>query len=325
MTYHILVPDNVHASAVEVLKAAGGQISYAANGQITREALLAAVPEADALVIRSAHKIDAEVLNAAPKLRIIARAGVGVDNVDIPRATELGIVVVNTPDGNTISTAEHTFGLMLALARHIPQAHESMNAGKWDRKSYSGVELRGKTLGIVGLGRIGRAVAKRALAFEMHVIAYDPYLEADVAADLGVTLVSMDELFRTSDFISLHALLTPENREMINRESLAKMKKGVRIVDAARGALVNEADLAEALQSGQVAGAALDVYAEEPPSPDNPLLHLPNVVHTPHLAASTEDAQITVSVDAAKLVVNALLNGQLANVVNPAVLDHRRK
>lgn len=325
MTYHILVPDNVHASAVEVLKAAGDQLTYAANGQITREALLAAVPEADALVIRSAHKIDAEVLNAAPKLKIVARAGVGVDNVDIPRATELGIVVVNTPDGNTISTAEHTFGLMLALARHIPQAHESMNAGKWDRKSYSGVELRGKTLGIVGLGRIGRAVAKRALAFEMHVIAYDPYLEADVAADLGVTLVSMDELFRTSDFISLHALLTPENREMINRESLAKMKKGVRIVDAARGALVNEADLAEALQSGQVAGAALDVYAEEPPSPDNPLLHLPNVVHTPHLAASTEDAQITVSVDAAKLVVNALLNGQLANVVNPAVLDHRRK
>lgn len=325
MTYHILVPDNVHASAVEVLKAAGDQISYAANGQITREALLAAVPEANALVIRSAHKIDAEVLNAAPKLRIIARAGVGVDNVDIPHATELGIVVVNTPDGNTISTAEHTFGLMLALARHIPQAHESMNAGKWDRKSYSGVELRGKTLGIVGLGRIGRAVAKRALAFEMHVIAFDPYLEADVAADLGVTLVSMDELFRSSDFISLHALLTPENREMINRESLAKMKKGVRIVDAARGALVNEADLAEALQSGQVAGAALDVYAEEPPSPDNPLLHLPNVVHTPHLAASTEDAQITVSVDAAKLVVDALLNGQLANVVNPAVLDHRRK
>ena len=160
------------------------------------------MPEADALVIRSAHKIDAEVLNAAPKLKIIARAGVGVDNVDIPRATELGIVVVNTPDGNTISTAEHTFGLMLALARHIPQAHESMNAGKWDRKSFSGVELRGKTLGIVGFGRIGRAVAKRALAFEMTVIAFDPYIPADVAADLGVTMVSLDALFRASDFIT---------------------------------------------------------------------------------------------------------------------------
>ena len=276
------------------------------------------------LVIRSAHKIDAEVLHAAPKLKIIARAGVGVDNVDIPLATELGIVVVNTPDGNTISTAEHTFGLMLALARHIPQAHASMNVGKWDRKSFSGVELRGKTLGVVGFGRIGRAVAKRALAFEMTVIAHDPYLTTDLAADLGVKLVSLDELFHTSDFITLHAMLTAENHEMINRESLARMKRGVRIIDAARGALINEADLAEALQSGQVAGAALDVYAEEPPKPDNPLLHLPNVVHTPHLAASTEDAQITVSVDAAKLVVDALLRDDVKNVVNPAVLDKRR-
>ena len=324
MTYHILVPDNVHANAVKVLKAAGDSITYTADGQITREALLAAVPEADALVIRSAHKIDAEVLHAAPRLKIIARAGVGVDNVDIPLATELGIVVVNTPDGNTISTAEHTFGLMLALARHIPQAHASMNAGKWDRKSFSGVELRGKTLGVVGFGRIGRAVAKRALAFEMTVIAHDPYLTTDLAADLGVKLVSLDELFHTSDFITLHAMLTAENHEMINRESLARMKRGVRIIDAARGALINEADLAEALQSGQVAGAALDVYAEEPPKPDNPLLHLPNVVHTPHLAASTEDAQITVSVDAAKLVVDALLRDDVKNVVNPAVLDKRR-
>ena len=324
MTYHILVPDNVHANAVKVLKAAGDSITYTADGQITREALLAAVPEADALVIRSAHKIDAEVLHAAPKLKIIARAGVGVDNVDIPLATELGIVVVNTPDGNTISTAEHTFGLMLALARHIPQAHASMNVGKWDRKSFSGVELRGKTLGVVGFGRIGRAVAKRALAFEMTVIAHDPYLTTDLAADLGVKLVSLDELFHTSDFITLHAMLTAENHEMINRESLARMKRGVRIIDAARGALINEADLAEALQSGQVAGAALDVYAEEPPKPDNPLLHLPNVVHTPHLAASTEDAQITVSVDAAKLVVDALLRDDVKNVVNPAVLDKRR-
>ena len=324
MTYHILVPDNVHANAVKVLKAAGDSITYTADGQITREALLAAVPEADALVIRSAHKIDAEVLHAAPKLKIIARAGVGVDNVDIPLATELGIVVVNTPDGNTISTAEHTFGLMLALARHIPQAHASMNVGKWDRKSFSGVELRGKTLGIVGFGRIGRAVARRALAFEMTVIAHDPYLTTDLAADLGVKLVSLDELFHTSDFITLHAMLTAENHEMINRESLARMKRGVRIIDAARGALINEADLAEALQSGQVAGAALDVYAEEPPKPDNPLLHLPNVVHTPHLAASTEDAQITVSVDAAKLVVDALLRDDVKNVVNPAVLDKRR-
>lgn len=324
MTYHILVPDNVHPRAVEILRTAGDEISYTANGQITREALLAAAPNADALVIRSAHKIDADVLNRAERLKLIARAGVGVDNVDLARATDLGIVVVNTPDGNTISTAEHTFALMLALARHIPQAHESMNAGRWDRKSYSGVELRGKTLGIVGLGRIGRAVSKRALAFDMHVIAYDPRLQADVAADLGVTLVSLHDLYRHSDFLSLHALLTPETREMINRETLAIMKPGVRIIDAARGALINEADLAEALRSGHVAGAALDVYAEEPPQPDNPLIHLPNVVHTPHLAASTDDAQITVAIEAAQLVVDALLKGEIRNVVNPAVLDKRR-
>lgn len=318
--FHVLVPDAVHSSALDVLTAEADRLTITAPGQMSRAELLAAVPEADALIIRSASKIDAEVLAAAPRLKIIARAGVGVDNVDIPEATRRGIVVVNTPDGNTISTAEHTFGLMLALARHIPQAHQSLREGKWDRKTYSGVELRGKTLGIVGFGRIGRAVAKRALAFEMRVIAYDPYITADLAADLGVELVSLAELFARSDFITLHALLTDETREMINRNTLAQMKRGVRIIDAARGALINEADLAEAIKSGQVAGAALDVFAEEPPSPDNPLIGLPGVVHTPHLAASTEDAQIVVAVDAAKLVVAALLRGEYQNVVNPAVL-----
>jgi D-3-phosphoglycerate dehydrogenase len=320
--FHVLVPDAVHPSALDVLTAAGDRLTITAPGQMSRAELLAAVPDADALIIRSASKIDAEVLAAAPRLRIIARAGVGVDNVDIPEATRRGIVVVNTPDGNTVSTAEHTFGLMLALARHIPQAHQSLREGKWDRKTYSGVELRSKTLGIVGFGRIGRAVAKRALAFEMHVIAYDPYITADLAADLGVELVSLAELFARSDFITLHTLLTDETREMINKDTLAQMKRGVRIIDAARGALINEADLAEAIKSGQVAGAALDVFAEEPPKPDNPLIGLPGVVHTPHLAASTEDAQIVVAVDAAKLVVAALLRGEYQNVVNPAVLKH---
>lgn len=319
MTYHILVPDSVHASAVDVLKGATG-LAYTAPGQLTRAELLAAVGDADALIIRSASKIDAEVLAAAPKLKMIARAGVGVDNVDIPEATKRGVVVMNTPDGNTVSTAEHTFGLMLALARHIPQAHASMREGKWDRKSYMGVELRGKTLGVVGFGRIGRAVAKRAIAFEMKVIAFDPYITADLAADLGAELVSLDDLFARADFITLHALLTDETREMICSESIAKMKKGVRIVDAARGALINEADLAVAIKSGQVAGAALDVFAQEPPPPDNPLVGLPGVVHTPHLAASTDDAQIVVAVEAAQLVVDALTTGQYRNVVNPAVL-----
>lgn len=318
--FHVLVPDAVHPSALDVLNAAADRLDITAPGQMSRAELLAAVPTADALVIRSASKVDAEVLAAAPRLKIIARAGVGVDNVDIPEATRRGIVVVNTPDGNTISTAEHTFGLMLALARHIPQAHQSLREGKWDRKSYGGIELRGKTLGLVGFGRIGRAVAKRALAFEMRVLAFDPYITADLAADLGVELVGLSDLFARADFISLHALLTDETREMINKDTLAQMKRGVRIVDAARGALINEADLAEAIKSGHVAGAALDVFAEEPPKPDNPLVGLPGVVHTPHLAASTEDAQIVVAVDAAKLVVAALLRGEYQNVVNPAVL-----
>lgn len=319
MTYHVLVPDNVHPSALDVLNNAEG-LQITAPGQMKRDELLAALPNADALIIRSASKIDAEALAAATKLRMIARAGVGVDNVDIPVATQRGIVVMNTPDGNTVSTAEMTFGLMLALARNIPQAHASLASGKWDRKSFGGVELRGKTLGVVGFGRIGRAVAKRALAFEMTVLAYDPYIPADVAADLGVELVDLDTIYKNADFISLHAVLTDETRDMVNTATIAKMKDGVRIVDAARGALINEADLAEAIKSGKVAGAALDVYPTEPPPADDPLIGLPNVIHTPHLAASTEDAQIVVAVDAAKLVVDALLNGKYANVVNPDVL-----
>jgi D-3-phosphoglycerate dehydrogenase len=319
MTYTVLVPDNVHPSALDVLNAAS-DLNIIAPGQMSRAELLAALPDADALIIRSASKIDAEALASAGKLKMIARAGVGVDNVDIPDATNRGIVIMNTPDGNTISTAEMTFGLMLSLARQIPQAHATMLAGKWDRKSFMGVELRGKTLGVVGFGRIGRAVAKRALAFDMTVIAFDPYIPADVAADLGVELVDLDTIYSRSDFISLHAVLTDETRDMINAQTIAKMKPGVRIIDAARGALINEADLADALKSGKVAGAALDVYPTEPPPADDPLIGLPNVVHTPHLAASTEDAQIVVAVDAAKLIVEALATGKYNNVVNPAVL-----
>jgi D-3-phosphoglycerate dehydrogenase / 2-oxoglutarate reductase len=316
MTFHVLVPDTVHPSALDVLNAAGLQIT--APGQMKRDELLAALPSADALIIRSASKLDAEALAATTKLKIIARAGVGVDNVDIADATKRGIVVVNTPDGNTVSTAEMAFGLMLALARSIPQAHATLLAGKWDRKSFSGLELRGKTLGIVGFGRIGRAIAKRALAFEMTVIAADPYVTS--AGDLPVELVDLDVLYARADFITLHAVLTGETRGMINAATFTRMKRGVRIINAARGALINEADLAAALQSGQVAGAALDVYTNEPPEAGNPLIGLPNVVHTPHLAASTEDAQIVVAVDAAKLVVDALLNGNYNNVVNPDVL-----
>jgi D-3-phosphoglycerate dehydrogenase / 2-oxoglutarate reductase len=319
MTFHVLIPDSVHPSAIEVLQAKEG-IRVTAGGQMTRAETAAALPEADALIIRSATKVDAELLASATKLKAIARAGVGVDNVDVKTASAKDIVVMNTPEGNTIATAEETFALMLALARHIPQAHGSMREGKWDRKSYMGVELRGKTLGVVGFGRIGRAVAKRAIAFEMDVIAYDPYIAPDVAADLGAELVSLDDIYRRADFITLHTVLNDETREMIRAENIAKMKAGVRIVNAARGALINEHDLAEAIKAGRVAGAALDVYSQEPPPPDHPLVGQPGVIHTPHLAASTEEAQVAVAVEAAHLIADGLLKGEWRNVVNADVL-----
>jgi D-3-phosphoglycerate dehydrogenase / 2-oxoglutarate reductase len=321
MTYFVLSPDNVDASALKVFETAP-EITVKA-GNMKRDETLAAIAEADALIVRSATQVDAELLQAAPKLKVIARAGVGVDNVDLNEATQRGIVVMNTPDGNTIATAEHTFGLLLALARHIPAGEISMREGKWDRKSFVGVELRGKTLGIIGFGRIGRAIAKRALAFEMTVLAFDPYVPVDIAADLGVELLSLDDLYARADFITLHALITDETRGMINSESIAKMKRGVRIVNAARGALINDDDLAEALKSGQVAGVALDVYAVEPPPTDHPLIGLPGVVHTPHLAASTADAQVNVAVDAAQLVVDSLLKHEYKNVVNPSALPQQ--
>jgi D-3-phosphoglycerate dehydrogenase len=209
---------------------------------------------------------------------------------------------------------------MLALARKIPYGFSSLSAGKWDRKSFTGVELKGKTLGIVGFGRIGQAVAKRAIAFEMTVIAADPYVSASVAENLGAKLVKLDDLYAQADFITLHSVITDEAREMINAETLARMKKGVRLVNAARGALINEVDLADAIKSGHVAGAALDVYTEEPPPADNPLIGLDNVIHTPHLAASTTDAQINVGFDAVQEVIDALTKGEYRNVVNPAAL-----
>jgi D-3-phosphoglycerate dehydrogenase len=319
MSYHILVPDSVNEKALELLHAVDAFV-VTAPGQMNADQLLAAIGEADALIIRSASKVTAEVLARAERLKIIARAGVGVDNVDVNAATARGIIVVNTPDGNTIATAEHAFGLMLALARHIPDSEISMRSGKWDRKSFMGIELRGKTLGIIGFGRIGRAIAKRALAFEMTVIAHDPYVLADVGADLGVEMVSLGDLYARADFITLHSLVTDETRDMINASSIAQMKRGVRLINAARGALINEFDLAEAIKSGQVAGAALDVYAQEPPEPDNPLIGLAGVVHTPHLAASTEDAQVNVGIEAAQLVIDALTKGDYRNVVNREVL-----
>ena len=317
---HVLVPDNVHQKAIDLLNNASG-LSFSAPGKLSQEELVTQVGDANALIVRSGVQVTPEVFAAAPNLKAVARAGVGVDNIDLDAATAHGVVVMNTPGGNTISTAEHTFGLMLALARHIPQGHASLKEGRWDRKSFSGVELKGKTLGLVGFGRIGQAVAKRAQAFEMTVIAYDPYLDNSLFQAAGVEQVDLGALYANSDFISLHAPIIDSTREMINADAIAQMKEGVRIMNAARGGLINDAALAEGIRSGKVAGAALDVYEPEPPAADHPLIGLDGVIHTPHLAASTSDAQITVAVEAAELIVNAILNNQFENVVNPAVLD----
>ena len=318
MSFHVLVPDNVNQKAIDILREQE-EIRVTAPGKMERADLLKAIADADAIIIRSGVTADAELIARAPQLQAIARAGVGVDNVDLAAASAKGIVVMNTPGGNTISTAEHAFGLMIALSRHIAQGHLSLLEGRWDRKAFTGVELKGKTLGIIGLGRIGQAIARRAQAFEMTVIAHDPYLPPAVAAAINVPLLDLAEVYATSDYLTLHALVTDDTRGMINAASIATMKDGARIINAARGALINSADLAGALASGKVAGAALDVYETEPPPADHPLIGLPNVLHTPHLAASTSDAQVTVAIEAAGLIVDYLLRGKTANVCNPDV------
>jgi D-3-phosphoglycerate dehydrogenase len=316
---HVLLPDNIHQKAVDLLESTEN-ITYDAPGKLSQDELIAQVPDAHALIIRSGVKITPQVLSAAPNLKAIARAGVGVDNIDLAACTKHGVIVMNTPGGNTVSTAEHTFDLMLALARHLPQGHVSLREGRWERKQYVGIELRGKTLGLVGLGQVGQAVATRAIAFEMTVMAYDPYVPDSVFNNIGVQKVELDELYARSDFISLHAPLMDDTRGMIDKTAINKMKDGVRLINAARGGLINDDDLATALKSGKVAGAALDVYDVEPPSDDHPLIGLPNTITTPHLAASTIDAQINVAVQAAEQVLDVLFNDNPVNVVNKDVL-----
>jgi D-3-phosphoglycerate dehydrogenase / 2-oxoglutarate reductase len=316
---HIIVPDNLDRVGLDILSATDG-VTYVAPEKMNRQDLLAVAAEADGLIIRSATKVDAEMFEALTKVRAIARAGVGVDNVDLEIATQRGVIVMNAPDGNTVATAELSIAMMLSLVRQIPQAHASMKEGKWDRKTFMGSELRGKTLGILGFGRVGRAVAKRALAFDMNVIAYDPFVVAENIQIQGVTLLDLDDVLERSDILTLHAVTTPETRQIIRQENIAKMKYGVRIINVARGSLINDADLADALNSGKVAGAALDVFEPEPPKADNPLLSAPNLIHTPHLGASTLEAQNEVAIQATNSLLKALLTGEYENVVNPAVL-----
>ena len=275
--------------------------------------------DCDALIVRSAVKVTKEVLERAPKLRVIGRAGVGVDNVDLPAATDAGVLVMNTPGGNAVSVAEHTLALMLSMARSVPQANVSTKAGKWEKKRFLGNELRGKTLGIVGLGMIGREVLKRARSFEMSIVAHDPYVSSHTAHDLGVQLLSLPDLYRESDYITLHVSLTPETDHMLNEAAFASMKQGVRIVNCARGELIDSAALQVALASGHVAGAGLDVFQKEPPGED-PLFALEGVVATPHIAGSTEEAQEIVGVRIAEQVVEYLKSGVALNAVNMPAL-----
>ena len=315
----MLVLDNLSEEGVEVFRQQEGFEVDVKPPQKPDE-LAAIIGEYEGLVVRSGTKVTAEALEKADKLRVIGRAGVGTDNIDKDAATKKGIVVMNTPGGNTISTCEHTFALLLALLRRVPAGHASMMEGRWDRKKFMGTEVRGKTLGIIGVGRIGGEVAKRAQAFEMKVIAYDPILTRLKAEALGVELVELDELYARSDFISIHAPKTDKTVNMVNAKAFKKMKPSVRIVNAARGGIVNEQDLAEALKNGTIAGAALDVYTSEP-FENNPFIGLDNVVTTPHLAASTDEAQLTVAVDVAKQMVEYLTTGAIENAVNVPSLD----
>lgn len=314
----ILVADDVSDKGLQPLREAAFVVEKKTG--LAPEALRLALADSEGLVVRSETKVTSDLMDAARKLRVIGRAGVGVDNIDVPAATARGIVVMNAPDGNTITTAEHTLALLIALARNIPQANASVKAAKWERKRFIGAELQGKTLGIVGLGRIGRAVAARARAFGMKIVAHDPFIAPDQARDLEIESASMDEVFSRADFLTVHTPLTSETRGLIGAPAFAKMKKGARIINCARGGLVDEAALYEAIKSGIVAGAALDVFEQEPPPTDHPLLGLDEVIVTPHLGASTTEAQEGVAVTVAEQMRDYLLTGALRGAVNVPAL-----
>ncbi|MEQ8819486.1 MAG: phosphoglycerate dehydrogenase [Sumerlaeia bacterium] len=314
MTYKVLVSDKLSEDGLEVFRKAGFQVDHTPT--ITQEEIKASIGEYDAWVVRSRSRATPEILEHAANLKVIGRAGVGIDNVDLHSASKRGIVVMNTPGGNTISTAEHAISMLMACARLIPAADASMKAGKWDKKAFMGSELNGKTLGIIGLGRIGQEVAKRMVGFGMTILGYDPFVSGERMNQLGVTSASVDEICEKADFITLHSPLTDETRNIINAERLAKMKKGARIVNCARGGLVDEEALAKALTDGPVAGAAFDVFATEPLPVDSPLRSLPNMVLTPHVAASTTEAQEKVAVQVAEQIVDLLQNGKIVNAIN---------
>jgi D-3-phosphoglycerate dehydrogenase len=311
----VLVSDKLSDAGLQILKSAPGIVVDYKPG-LNEADLAAAIGEYDGLVIRSGSKVTAKVIEKADNLRVIGRAGIGVDNVDVPAASRKGIVVMNTPTGNAVTTAEHALSLLMSLARKIPQATASMRDGKWEKTKFEGKEIAGKTLGVIGMGNIGRIVADRAQGLKLKVIAFDPVLSAEKAASLGIELVSVEQIITRSDFITIHAPLTPETKNLFNAAAFAKMKKGALLVNAARGGIVNEQDLEVALKEGKIAGAALDVFDKEPCDPNHPLLKLENVITTPHLGASTAEAQERVALEIAEQVVAYLTTGEVKNAVN---------
>jgi len=319
----ILVCDPVSPKGISLLEQRPEFKVVVLPKRLSEAELLPQVQDAVALVVRSETKVTKAVIEAAKNLRVVGRAGVGIDNVDVDAATQAGVVVMNTPQGNTISTAELTFTMILSLARKVPQAHASMAAGKWDRKQFQGAELAGKTLGLIGLGRIGSEVAKRALAFGMRVIAYDPFLTEARARESGIELQVLDGVYRSADFITVHTPVTDQTRGMLNAEAFARMKPKVCIVNCARGEIIVENDLLAALDSGKLAGAALDVYASEPLAVDHPFRKHPAIILTPHLGASTAEAQEKCGIEVAEVITAYLLTGEVRNAVNLPYLDAR--
>lgn len=316
----ILVSDPLSEEGLKILKEVK-EFQVDVKTDLKPDALKEVIKDYDALIVRSATKVTKDIVEAAGKLKVIGRAGVGLDNVDLDAATQKGIIVMNTPAGNTISTCEHTMSMILSLSRNIPQANSSTKKGEWRRSQFMGIELYSKTLGIVGFGRIGTEVAKRAFSFGMKVIAFDPFLSKEVAENLGVEVVELKELFERSDFITVHTPLTEETKHLISSEEFAAMKKGVRIINCARGGIIDEQALVSAIKGGKVSAAALDVFEKEPLTQDSELLKLDNVITTPHLGASTEEAQVNVAIEVAEIVRDALLNRGIRNAANYPCLE----
>ncbi len=320
MKKKVLISDKLAREGVDILKKFD-EIDLVFNPDLSKEEFLTEISDAHGLIVRSATKVTEEVIGAANNLQVIARAGVGLDNVDIIKATEKGIVVMNTPGGNTMSTAEQAIALMFAIARLTPMADASMKEGKWEKKLFQGTELRGKTIAVIGLGRIGMEVAKRCRGLSMRVIGYDPFISKEKLLEHDIEIVELDEIWEQADFITVHTPLTDQTRNIVNKDVIKKMKKTVRVVNCARGGIYNEQDLYEALKEKRIAGAALDVFTEEPPSALPPFHELDNVVLTPHLGASTDEAQVSVAIEAAENVAEFLLSGIARNSVNFPSLD----